>query len=91
MGKWITVIQKGIAYLNTENADDILLSKEEADAEATFKVLANQNWTAKVTEGEAWLSIKGTASGTNDGTLTVTAISNPSEKRYGTVTLYDRQ
>lgn len=90
VGKWITVIQKGIAYLNTENADDILLSKEEADAEATFKVLANQNWTAKVTEGEAWLSIKGTASGTNDGTLTVTAISNPSEKRYGTVTLYDR-
>lgn len=90
VGKWITVIQKGTAYLNTENADDILLSKEEADAEATFKVLANQNWTAKVTEGEAWLSIKGAASGTNDGTLTVTAISNPSEKRYGTVTLYDR-
>lgn len=89
VGKWITVVQKGIAYLNTENAENIVLSKE-ADAEATFNVLANQNWTAKVTQGETWLSIKGASSGTNDGSLTVIAVANPSEIRYGTITLYDR-
>lgn len=91
IGKWITVSQKGIAYLNTENAEDIILSKEEgAGAEATFHVLTNQKWTAKITEGENWLSIKGTFEGVNDGTVTVAALPNQGEKRYGMVTLYDR-
>lgn len=91
IGKWITISQKGIAYLNTENAEGIILSKEEgAGAEATFHVLANQKWTAKITEGENWLFIKSTAEGVNDGTVTVTALSNQGEKRYGAVTLYDR-
>lgn len=91
VGTWITVLQKGIAYLNTENADDILLSKKEgAGAEATFHVLANQKWTAKITEGEDWLSVKGATEGTNDGTITIAALTNQGEKRYGTVTLYDR-
>lgn len=91
IGKWITVSQKGTAYLNTENAEDIILSKEAGTgAEATFNVLANQKWTAQITEGEDWLSIKGTAEGTNNGTVTVAAIPNQGEKRYATVTLYDR-
>lgn len=91
IGKWVTILQKGIAYLNLKDADNILLSKEEgAGAEATFGVLANQKWTAKITEGEEWLSIKGDAEGVNDGTITVAALPNKSEKRSGTITLYDR-
>lgn len=90
VGKTITVYQKGIAYLNTSGADDLLLGKDGEDITAVFDVLANQDWTAAVTEGEAWLSIRSGASGSGDGSVTVAAVSNPGEKRYGTITLFDR-
>ncbi|MFV0325674.1 MAG: BACON domain-containing protein [Bacteroides xylanisolvens] len=91
IGKWITVLQKGTAYLNTENAENILLSKEEGPtAEASFNVLANQKWVARITKGEEWLSMKSDTDGSNDGIITVSALPNRGEKRYGEVTLYDR-
>lgn len=57
---------------------------------AAIKVLANQKWTAKVTEGDAWLSIEGSSEGELDGAITVNATPNAGEMRTGKVTLYDR-
>ena len=88
IGKKIIVIQKGIAYLSVEDCDIIELSKD-ADT-YTFKVLANQNWTAKVTEGKEWLFIQSGNTGSMDGTVTIASVSNKGERRLGEITLYDR-
>lgn len=88
IGKWITVCQKGTAYLNLEDHESILLSKEGSSH--TFKVLSNQNWSAAVTQGDGWLSVTDGAKGSMNGTVTVTSEPNKGAKRYGTVTIYDR-
>lgn len=85
-GKKFTLTQKGTAYLNVEGVD---LINQEGDPE-TFNVLTNQKWTAKVTEGDIWLSIKSGTSGELDGQITVTATPNTGEQRTGVVTIYDR-
>ena len=56
IGKEVSIIQKGIAYLTLENADDLLLEKEETTC--SFNVKSNQIWSAAVTEGDEWLSIQ---------------------------------
>lgn len=90
-GKRFTLIQKGTAYLSVERVEMIC---QEGDA-MTFDVLSNQDWYAKVTEGNIWLSIKGADSegkfvGKQNGTVSVEATPNTGEMRTGTVTIYDR-
>ena len=87
IGKRFTVVQKGIAFLNVENTD-FLLSKD-AD-QATFKVLSNQKWTAKVTDGENWLSVASGTSGEMNGEVVVKSTPNTGELRTGKITIYDR-
>lgn len=86
-GKQFTLTQKGIAYLNIEGVEMI---NQEGDAE-TFDVLSNQKWTAKVTTGEIWLSIKSGTSGELDGQITIEATPNTGEQRTGIITIYDRR
>ncbi len=86
IGKTFVLTQKGTAYLNVENVDMI---NQEGDDE-TFDVITNQKWTAKVTEGDVWLSIKSGNSGELDGQITVKATPNTGEQRTGIVTIYDR-
>ena len=86
-GKQFTVLQKGTAYLTAEGTDFIIHKNGE---ERTFQVKTNQKWSAKVTEGDVWLTITSKASGELDGNLTVSATANKGEKRTGKVTLYDR-
>ena len=88
VGKVITVNQKGIAYLNVP-AEEQEQAVGKAGGEITFHVNANQNWSAEVTDGR-WLSVTEGATGTGDGTVTVTAEENSSELRYATVVVYDR-
>ena len=88
VGKVITVNQKGIAYLKISEEDQNQ-DVEKAGGEYTIHINANQDWSAKVTEGE-WLSITDGASGTLDGDITLQAIDNPTEQRYASVTVYDR-
>lgn len=88
IGKWITVCQKGTAYLTLSDHEDILLSKDKDSS--TFNVLSNQDWTAVVTDGANWLSITSGESGSLNGSVTVTSTQNKGAKRYGTVTIYDR-
>lgn len=85
-GKKFLLTQKGIAYLDFEPVTAIL---QEAGT-TTVSLLANQKWTAEVTEGDMWLSIKSGASGELDGTITVQATANSGEQRTGIVTVYDR-
>lgn len=85
-GKRFTLTQKGIAYLNI---GEVNMINQEGDAE-TFDVLSNQKWTAKVTTGEIWLSIKSGASGELDGQITMEATPNTGEQRTGIITVYDR-
>jgi hypothetical protein len=88
VGKVIKVYQKGIAYL-TVPAEELEQPVAKAGGDITFQVKSNQNWSAAVTEGY-WLSIVEGATGTGDGTITVTAEENASELRYAKVTVYDR-
>ena len=85
-GKRFVLTQKGTAYLNVEGVDMI---DQEGNSE-TFSVLSNQKWTAKVTDGDVWLSIQSGASGEMNGEITVTASPNTGEQRTGIVTIYDR-
>ena len=88
VGKVITVNQKGTAYL-TVPKEELEQPVTKGGGDITFHVNANQNWSAEVTEGY-WLSILDGASGTGNGTVTVTAEENASELRYAKVTVYDR-
>lgn len=94
VGKTFVLTQKGIAYLDFEVDYGVqegeLQQISEFGGTATVKVLANQKWTAKVTEGDAWLSIEGSSEGELDGGVTVSATPNAGEMRTGKVTLYDR-
>lgn len=87
VGKRFTITQKGIAYLNLENAE---ISFNKTGNAAAFNVVSNQKWTAKVTEGEKWLSISSGQTGEKNGTVNLKSIVNNGEKRIGEVTIYDR-
>lgn len=86
-GKRFVITQKGIAYLNVEGTGFIITKTGNA---ASFQVVSNQKWTAKVTEGEQWLSITSGESGEQNGTISITATGNNGEKRTGKVSIYDR-
>lgn len=88
IGKEVAIIQKGIAYLTLENADNLMLEKEESTQ--SFQIKSNQNWSAAVTEGSEWLSIQSGESGTLDGTVTLKARENKGEQRSAQVVIYDR-
>lgn len=87
-GKWIRVVQKGTAYLDFENADDILLNM--GGGEGSFGIRSNQNWSVEVTEGSRWLSLSGVPEGSGDGIVRLSAVRNTDEIRYGKVAVYDR-
>lgn len=85
-GKRFTITQKGIAYLNVSDVDDI----SQFGGTVFFDVLSNQNWTAKVTKGDVWLSIETGSSGSQDGQIGVKAGANSGEQRTGIITIFDR-
>ncbi len=85
-GKQFVLEQKGTAYLEVDWAEMI---DQEGDP-ATFNVFSNQNWSAKVTDGDIWLNILDGTSGQQDGAITVAANRNTGEQRTGIVTIYDR-
>lgn len=93
-GKTFVLTQKGIAYLDFDVDYGVqegeLQQISEFGGTAVIKVLANQKWTAKVTEGDAWLSIEGSSEGELDGAITVSATPNAGEMRTGKITVYDR-
>ena len=84
-GKKFRLFQKGTAYLS---ADDITLEQE--GAKYSIPVLSNQKWSAKVTEGESWLTITSGATGEKDGAIGIEALTNNGEQRPGTIIVYDR-
>lgn len=88
VGKVISVRQKGTAFLTVSDSD-LDQSVIKAGGDYTIHIQSNQDWTAKVTEGE-WISISEGESGSLDGDIFLSAENNPKEKRYASVTIYDR-
>ncbi len=86
-GKKFILKQKGIAFLNVENIDFLLNKNED---QKIFNVLSNQKWTAKVTEGDNWLSLVSGDSGEMNGEVKVKSQINTGEKRTAKVTIFDR-
>ena len=82
--KTITVTQKGVAlYLNTSVTSLPLGSAEGASG--TFDITSNTSWTAS--SSDTWLTITN-ASGSTNGTVTVTAQKNPTiNTRNATITV----
>ena len=90
VGKTVTVYQKGIAYLNVPESDiEEGLMMEKGGGVLEFHVNSNQDWSAKVIEGD-WLAITSGESGKLDGTVKISAGENAGEKRYAAVAVYDR-
>lgn len=89
VGKLITVYQKGNAYLDVKDEEQNL-EIAKTGGELTFAVKANQDWSAKVIEGGDWLSVKSGATGSLDGSVSLTIGENTGEKRYGAVSVIDR-
>lgn len=88
IGKTITVIQKGIAFLSIpeeEKEFDIV----KAGGEIDIHVNSNQNWTARLMDG-SWLVLDEGESGNGNGIIKLTAQNNPGEKRYGSLKIFDR-
>lgn len=88
VGKEITVTQRGTAYLTIPDSDldqDVV----KAGGDYTIHINSNQDWSCKVTGGN-WLTIVDGANGNSDGTITVSAADNSTEKRYAEITVYDR-
>lgn len=88
VGKVITVTQKGIAFLTIPEAD-LDLSVVKAGGDYFIHINSNQDWSARVTDGD-WISITDGATGNGVGTITVSAQDNVAELRYAEVTVYDR-
>ena len=90
VGKTVNIYQKGIAYLHVpdeEQAFDVI----KAGGEITFHVVSNQNWSAAVTEIDGdWLTVTDGATGSLDGTVTVTAAENSGWMRYAAVSVFVR-
>lgn len=94
IGKTFILLQKGIAYLRSDVPESGLLKDKESGT-ATFKVAANQSWTAEVTTGADWMEIvENPSGGTNkvdaETTVKLSFKVNRGEERVGKVTLYDR-
>lgn len=90
IGKKVEILQKGTAYMEVPEAaieGGLLFTK--AGGDLTIDVQSNQDWTAKVIEGD-WLSIVEGASGNGNGVVKLSAKENTGEKRYATVAIYDR-
>lgn len=84
-GKQFHIFQHGTAFLE---AEDMELVQDGADYD--LPVLSNQKWSAKVTEGDAWLTIKSGATGESNGVVKFSTVTNKGERRPGQITLYDR-
>ena len=80
----ITVTQAGQAISNNLTVSPASLSLGSAAGSGSVAVTANTSWT--ITDDQTWLSIT-PASGTGNGTLTVSAMANTGASRSGTVTV----
>ena len=89
VGKLITVYQKGNAYLDVKDSEQSLEISEEGGS-LSFNVKANQDWSASVIEGGDWLTITNGATGSLDGSVSISVVENTGEKRYGAVSVLDR-
>ena len=88
VGKVITVNQKGIAFLSVPE-EDLEQEVVKAGGEYTINILSNQDWSARVTDGD-WIDITDGSTGFGNGAVTVSAGENVTELRYSEVTVYDR-
>lgn len=87
IGLWVTVYQKGIAFLDTDRSV-IPMSKDAGSG--SFYIASNQKWSVEVTEGKDWLTLTGETSGESNGQAFFTAERNMGEMREGIVTVLDR-
>ena len=88
VGKVITVHQAGNAFLNVP-ADELEWDVDKAGGDYTIHVKSNQDWSARVTDGE-WISIAEGATGSGTGAIKVHAQDNAKEMRYAELTVFDR-
>lgn len=88
-GKWITIKQKGTAFLKLGTYDEFLLAREGETR--SFDVESNQDWSVEVTEGKEWLSAQKISEGGGNGKFNIIASENNGVMRTAIVTLLDRQ
>ena len=88
IGKWVTIYQKGTAFLTSIGEDEEWIDK--AGASKTFCVESNQNWSVEISEGKDWLTLESEVEGAGNGTFVVKALPNKGAVRTAKISLYDR-
>jgi hypothetical protein len=73
--EWVTVTVKAATTTPTLTVSPSTLSFLAAGDEKIFAVASNTDWTVTKSAGASWLTVS-PASGSNDGTVTVTAAAN---------------
>lgn len=86
-GKWITVNQKGTAYLDVDRTEH---NVDRTGALLEIKVSSNQKWSSDILSGEEWMSIEEGLEGEKDGILKIDVKANKGEIREGHVVIRDR-
>lgn len=71
IGKWIQVRQKGIAYLDLEDADNVELL--QTGSSGSFKIRSNQDWSVRLGENASWLNVSSDLAGSGDGEIAFSA------------------
>ena len=90
IGKKVTIYQKGIAFLRVPD-DEQEFMIEKSGGEAIFNIISNQPWSTKILEMEGnWLTIAEGAAGELTGRVKLVATENSGEKRYASVSVFDR-
>ena len=88
IGKWIQVRQKGIAYLDLEDADNVELL--QTGSSGSFKIRSNQDWSVRLGENASWLNVSSDLAGSGDGEIAFSAGENKGERRYADLVICDR-
>lgn len=87
IGKWVTVTQKGTAFMTISEFTEEL---DEKGASGKIDVTSNQKWSSEVTSGESWLKIDNGNTGEGDGFIKFSAPENKGERRSGIISIFDR-
>lgn len=87
IGKWVTVTQKGTAYMTISEFTEEL---PEDGGAGKIDVSSNQKWSSVVSSGADWLKIDNGSTGEGDGYIKFSVLENKGERRSGVISIFDR-
>lgn len=88
IGKWISVCQKGTAYLNIEESGDLNIGQFGGTAQ--FNIRANQDWSLVKANDAPWLKLIKTSGHGDANILLAVSAENKGERRFADIDVLNR-